>query len=77
MRYTPSASKPAAVARKAHLIEAQVTVVRYFALDGTDHPTHKAQARMIHRCVCWWNCHTDARRPHEIVNRGRGCLMRH
>ena len=46
-------------------------MVRYFALDGTDHPTHKAQARMTRRCVCWWNCHTDARRPHEIVNRAK------
>ena len=52
-------------------------MVRYFAFDGTDHPTHKAQARMIRRYVCWWNRHTDDRRLHEIVNPGEGCLMWH
>ncbi|HSH60279.1 MAG TPA: hypothetical protein VK988_11700 [Acidimicrobiales bacterium] len=28
-------------------IEAQFTALRYFALDGTDHESHRAQARMI------------------------------
>jgi hypothetical protein len=28
-------------------IEAQFTALRYFALDGTDHATHKDQASMI------------------------------
>lgn len=31
--------------------EAQFTALRYFALDGTDHPTHKEQASMIRRTV--------------------------
>ena len=30
-------------------IEAQFTALRYFALDGTDHESHRAQARMIRR----------------------------
>nr|WP_234345212.1 hypothetical protein [Streptomyces peucetius] len=30
-------------------IEAQCTVLRYFTLDGTDHPSHKKQGSMI-RC---------------------------
>jgi hypothetical protein len=30
-------------------IEAQFTAVRYFTLDGTDHPSHKIQGSMIRR----------------------------
>jgi hypothetical protein len=30
-------------------IEAQFTALRYFALDGTDHASHKEQASMIRR----------------------------
>ena len=36
-------------------IEAQFTALRYFALDGTDHPTHEAQGRMIRRYIAWRN----------------------
>jgi len=38
-------------------IEAQFTALRYFALDGTDHPSHKAQASMIRRYLIWRNTH--------------------
>ena len=38
-------------------IEAQFTALRYFALDGTDHPTHREQARMIRRYIAWRNRH--------------------
>ncbi|RPK75705.1 hypothetical protein EES45_24775 [Streptomyces sp. ADI97-07] len=31
--------------------EAQFTALRYFALNGTDHPTHKAQGSMIRRYI--------------------------
>jgi hypothetical protein len=30
-------------------VEAQFTALRYFALDGTDHPSHKEQASTIRR----------------------------
>jgi len=36
-------------------IEAQFTALRYFALDGTDHPTHHEQSRMIRRYIAWRN----------------------
>ena len=36
-------------------IEAQFTALRYFALDGTDHPSHKAQGSMIRRYIIWRN----------------------
>ena len=36
-------------------IEAQFTALRYFALDGTDHATHREQARMIRRYIAWRN----------------------
>ena len=36
-------------------IEAQFTALRYFALDGTDHPTHKAQGSMTRRYIIWRN----------------------
>ena len=32
-------------------IEAQFTALRYFALDGTDHPSHKPQGSMIRRYI--------------------------
>jgi hypothetical protein len=38
-------------------IEAQFTALRYFALDGTDHESHRAQARMIRRYIAWRNQH--------------------
>ncbi len=38
-------------------IEAQFTALRYFALDGTDHPSHKEQANMIRRYLIWRNTH--------------------
>ena len=50
-------------------IEAQFTALRYFALDGTDHPTHAAQASMIRRYIGWRNRHADDRRLREIVDR--------
>lgn len=36
-------------------IEAQFTALRYFALDGTDHESHDAQAWMIRRYIAWRN----------------------
>ncbi|GGP89036.1 hypothetical protein GCM10010278_79360 [Streptomyces melanogenes] len=50
-------------------IEAQFTALRYFALDGTDHPTHKAQGSMIRRYITWRNKHTADQRLREVVNR--------
>jgi hypothetical protein len=42
-------------------IEAQFTALRYFALDGTDHPSHREQGSMIRRYIAWRNRHaTDA-----------------
>jgi len=50
-------------------IEAQFTGLRYFALDGTDHQTHKQQGRRIRRYIDWRN--RNPRDPHlrDIVNR--------
>jgi len=31
--------------------------LRYFALDGTDHASHKEQASMFRRHVIWRNSH--------------------
>src|SRR4051812_21788921 len=36
-------------------IQAQFTGLRYFALDGTDHPDHATQGRMIRRYIAWRN----------------------
>ena len=52
-------------------IEAQFTALRYFALDGTDHPSHKQQASMIRRYIAWRNRHKDNRRLREIVNKAK------
>ncbi len=50
-------------------IEAQFTALRYFALDGTDHPTHRAQASMIRRYIHWRNRNADNQALRELVKR--------
>ena len=50
-------------------IEAQFTALRYFALDGTDHPSHKEQGSMIRRYIIWRNKHVTDQRLREVVNR--------
>lgn len=50
-------------------IEAQFTALRYFALDGTDHGSHREQASMIRRYIIWRNKHADDERLREIVDR--------
>ncbi|MGC4982406.1 IS630 family transposase [Streptomyces sp. DT193] len=50
-------------------IEAHFTALRYFALDGTDHASHKEQGSMIRRYIIWRNKHTADIRLHAIVTR--------
>lgn len=50
-------------------IEAQFQALRYFTLDGTDHPDHATQARMIRRYIAWRNRHAANRRLADIVKR--------
>jgi len=50
-------------------IEAQFTALRYFALDGTDHGTHREQASMIRRYIIWRNRNAHDRALNELVNR--------
>jgi transposase len=50
-------------------IEAQFTALRYFALDGTDHASHKEQASMIRRYIIWRNNHAYDDRLRRIVDR--------
>jgi transposase len=50
-------------------IEAQFTALRYFALDGTDHPSHAAQASMIRRYIGWRNRHALDEKLREVVDR--------
>jgi transposase len=50
-------------------IEAQFTALRYFALDGTDHPTHRAQANMIRRYIHWRNRNADNQTLRALVKR--------
>ena len=65
-------------------IEAQFTALRYFALDGTDHPSHTEQASMIRRYIAWRNRHAATHpRLREVIRqsrddqKGEGCLTRH
>ncbi|MDQ0936381.1 transposase [Streptomyces turgidiscabies] len=48
-------------------IEAQFTALRYFALDGTDHGSHKEQGSMIRRYIIWRNRPTADGRLRKIV----------
>ncbi|MBB4983830.1 hypothetical protein GGE06_004776 [Streptomyces sp. SFB5A] len=50
-------------------IEAQFTALRYFALDGTGHASHKEQGSMIRRCITWRNKHAADERLHKVVTR--------
>ncbi|MEV8195335.1 IS630 family transposase [Rhodococcus pyridinivorans] len=50
-------------------IEAQFTALRYFALDGTDHGSHREQASMIRRYIIWRNKHAEDQQLREIVDR--------
>ena len=50
-------------------IEAQFTALRYFALDGTDHASHREQASMIRRYIIWRNNHAYDERLRQVVDR--------
>ncbi len=51
-------------------IEAQFTALRYFARDGTDHPSHAEQALMIRRYIAWRNRHAATHpRLREVVSK--------
>ena len=50
-------------------VEAQFTALRYFALDGTDHPSHREQASMIRRYIIWRNNHAYDERLRRIITR--------
>ncbi len=65
-------------------IEAQFTVLRYFALAGTDHNSHTDQASMIRRYIASAEparsdppAATRDRRQGRDHQDGEGCLMRH
>lgn len=50
-------------------IEPQFTALRYFALDGTDHDTHREQASMIRRYIIWRNTHATDPLLRKVVKR--------
>ena len=50
-------------------IEPQFTALRYFTLNGTDHATHREQARMIRRYIAWRNRHTTDPKLRKVVKR--------
>jgi transposase len=50
-------------------IEPQFTALRYFALDGTDHATHREQAGMIRRYIAWRNRHTTDPKLRKVIKR--------
>ncbi len=48
-------------------IEAQFTALRYFALDGTDHESHRAQEGVVRRYIAWRNRNAQDKALREIV----------
>jgi transposase len=50
-------------------IEAQFTALRYFALDGTDHESHREQASMIRRYIAWRNRHVTDPSLRKVIRR--------
>jgi transposase len=49
-------------------IEAQFKALRYFCLNGTDHPDHATQARLIRRYIAWRNRNTDNPKLRRVLN---------
>jgi hypothetical protein len=49
--------------------EAQFTALRYFALDATDHASHKQQDSMIRRYIIGRNKHAADERLRKVVDR--------
>jgi transposase len=52
-------------------IECEFTALRYFALDGSDYPSHEAQQTAIARYVRWRNKHAKPRTRFAIGSRIR------
>jgi transposase len=50
-------------------IEAQFQALRYFALDGTDHRSHKEQGLMLRRYISWRNNHAYDEQLRKVVDR--------
>ena len=50
-------------------IEPQFKALRYFCLNGTDHPDHATQARLIRRYIAWRNNHIDDPKLRHVVRR--------
>jgi hypothetical protein len=57
-------------------IQAQVTALRSFTLDGTDHESHHQQATMIRRYLAWRNRHAHDQPPRLHREAGKRCLTR-
>jgi hypothetical protein len=51
------------------LDEARFTALRYLALDGIDHRSHKEQGLMIHRYISWRYNHAYDERLCKVVDR--------
>ena len=63
-------------------IEPEFTVLRYFALGGTDHHTHAWQREMIDKYICWRNTRAQpktsfARTQSSARLQDQHCLTRH
>ena len=50
-------------------IEPQFKGLRYFCLDGTDHPDHDTQARLIAGYIDWRNAHRDNPKLRHLTRR--------
>jgi len=50
-------------------IESQFTGLRYFALNGTNHPSHREQANMIRRYIAWRNRHVTDPKLRKVIKR--------
>ena len=43
--------------------------MRYFCLDGTDHPDHDTQARLVAGYIDWRNAHRDNPKLRHLTRR--------
>jgi transposase len=56
-------------------IEPQFTALRHFTLDGTDHATHREQARMIRRYIAWRNGHITDPNLRKVIKRASAITL--
>lgn len=55
--------------------QAQLKALRDFCRNGTDHPDHLTQARLIRRYIAWRDAHLDDAKLRHVVRRAKAAKV--